>query len=215
MNKNIILIIGTLLIIGTVITLLSKNAKQEVSVVEVQSKTEVNEEDIRTVILAGGCFWCVEADMQKLAGVVDVVSGYSGGQSESPTYQNYTAGGHREVVEVEYDSSVVDLGTVIEYFLKHIDPTDSAGSFGDRGVEYSPAIYYADETEKEIAENSIQDIEKLGVYDKPLSIPVLQREKFWPAEEYHQDYSVKNPVRYKFYRTGSGRDVFLEKYWGI
>lgn len=173
-----------------------------------------DKKDGTSMIVAGGCFWCVESDLEKVPGVAEVVSGYSGGNSANPTYENYAQGGHREVVRIDYDPELVAYRELLEYFLKHIDPTDGEGSFGDRGKQYSPAIYYDNAKEKEIAESVLAEIEKSGVFDKPLDVPVLPREKFWPAEEYHQDYYKKSSLKYFFYRKASGRDSFIEKHWG-
>lgn len=167
-----------------------------------------------TALLANGCFWCVEHDLEKVAGVTSVISGYAGGTAENPTYENYAASGHREVVLVTYDPTLVSYASLVEHIIKHGDPTDSVGSFADRGVEYAPAIYYATEAEKITAETVIAAVEAAAVFDKPLSIVVLPEVPFWPAEEYHQDYGLKNPVRYNFYRNGSGRNDFIKKYWG-
>lgn len=207
--------IGILFLIGlvTLFVFVNENTNNAKIETKTQTKTTLNATENKTIILAGGCFWCVESDLEKLPGVQNVVSGYSGGESISPTYENYTQGGHREVVEVSYDPKLINLADIIDYFLKHFDPTDATGSFGDRGLQYSSAIYYEDETEKLIAQDSLTKLEKLNIFDKPLAVQVLPREKFWPAEEYHQDYSAKNPIRYKFYRDGSGRDAFIKKYW--
>lgn len=170
--------------------------------------------ETRTAMVAGGCFWCVEADLEKLPGVIGVVSGYAGGQSENPTYENYAAGGHREVVEVTYDPKVVTYGEIIEYLIKHIDPTDANGSFHDRGEQYGPAIYFADEEERAAAEAKIKEVDDSGVYGEPLSIKILPASTFYPAEEYHQDYYKKNPLKYGYYRNASGRDDFIKEHWG-
>ena len=170
--------------------------------------------DTKTAILAGGCFWCVEADLEKVPGVTDVVSGYSGGTAENPTYENYAAGGHREVVLVTYDPSAVSLAGLVEYLIKHSDPTDPEGSFYDRGREYAPAVYYETATEKAAAESVIERIDALGIYDKPIAVAVLPRAPFYPAEEYHQDYYRKNYVKYSYYRNASGRDAFIQAHWG-
>ena len=167
-----------------------------------------------TAILAGGCFWCVESDFEKLPGVLDVVSGYSGGTSANPTYKNYAQEGHREVVEVTYDSGKLNFANLVEYLIKHSDATDPAGSFYDRGEQYAPAVYYGNESEKKVTQEVIAEIDKIKVYDKPIALKVLPRVAFYPAEEYHQDYYKKNPLRYQYYRTGSGRDAFIQKYWG-
>lgn len=166
-----------------------------------------------TAIFAGGCFWCVQSDLEKIPEVISVVSGYSGGTSQRPTYENYAAGGHREVVEVTYDPAKTTYRQLVEHLLRHIDPTDAGGSFGDRGEEYSPAIYYANEEEKKIAEEVIAAIDESGRFEEPIAVAVEPHQPFWPAEEYHQDYAKKNSDHYKAYRTGSGRDAFVKKHW--
>jgi peptide methionine sulfoxide reductase msrA/msrB len=168
--------------------------------------------ETRTALFAGGCFWCVEADFEKLSGIVGVVSGYAGGTTENPTYENYAEGGHREVVEVTYDPSKTTYESLVEHIIRYSDPTDATGSFNDRGVQYAPAIYYDIDEEKEIAQKIIAKIDAEGVYEKPITIVVIPRVKFWPAEEYHQDYSKKNPIRYNFYRNNSGRSDFIEQH---
>jgi len=195
----------------------AKNAKAQL---EGRSADKTSEAIVpgqtKTLLVAGGCFWCVEADLEKLPGVVAAVSGYAGGTTVNPNYQNYGAGGHREVVEVTYDPGLVSFEEILIYTLKHIDPTDAAGSFGDRGVYYSPALYYATEAEKEIIDNLIKEIDEKGPYDKNLVVAVEAAPVFYPAEDYHQDYykgSVSS-LKYKYYRSASGRDKFIEKYWG-
>lgn len=166
----------------------------------------------KTILVAGGCFWCVEADFKKLKGVEKVVSGYAGGETEKPTYENYARGGHREVIEVTYNPDVLPLETLFKYLIGHIDPTDALGSFADRGPGYSPAIYFEDDEEREIAEQVIDEIDAAGIYDMPLAVEILPRPVFWPAEEYHQDYAEKNPEHYERYREGSGREAFVRRY---
>lgn len=170
----------------------------------------------RTMLVAGGCFWCVEADLEKLPGVVEVVSGYAGGTTEHPTYENYASGGHREVVEVTYNPDVVSFEEILIYAIKHMDPTDGDGSFGDRGECYSPAFYYETDEERATIDRVIAEVNEHGPYDAPLAIDVAPRPTFWPAEEYHQDYYKKgvSAVKYQFYRTASGRDRFIEEHWG-
>ncbi len=170
--------------------------------------------ETKTAIFGGGCFWCTESDFEKVPGVTDVVSGYSGGTSESPTYENYAVGGHREVVLVTYDPSVVNFAGLVEYLIVHSDPTDGEGSFYDRGAEYAPAVYYETAQEKRDAEQVIARIDNLKVYENPLAVAVLPRSAFYPAEEYHQDYYRKNYVKYSYYRNASGRDAFIESHWG-
>lgn len=168
----------------------------------------------RTALLANGCFWCVEHDLEKVSGVTDVVSGYAGGSTENPTYKNYITGGHREVVLVTYDASKITFANLVEHIIKHGDPTDAHGSFGDRGPQYAPAIYYENNTEKSEAYRVIKAIDDMHVFEKPLPLAVISRVKFWPAEDYHQNYGDTNPIRYTYYRTASGRDNFIKKYWG-
>lgn len=183
-------------------------------------KSNTPEADIpvgsQTMMVAGGCFWCVESDLEKLPGVTEVVSGYAGGSTENPTYSNYSKGGHREVVEVAYDPSRVSFEQILISAMKHMDPTDGAGSFGDRGVYYSPAFYYQTAGEKQIIENLIAEVNEKGPYDKPLAIAVESEPKFYEAEGYHQNYykGTLSSLKYKYYRNASGRDKFIEKYWG-
>lgn len=168
----------------------------------------------KTALLANGCFWCVEHDLEEVFGVIDIVSGYAGGSSENPTYGNYIGGNHREVVLVTYDAQKVSYANLVEHIIKHGDPTDATGSFGDRGTQYAPAIYFENTTEESDARKVITAIDALHVFDKPLPLIVIPRVKFWSAEEYHQDYAQKNPLRYNYYRLASGRDSFIKKYWG-
>ncbi|MCE5334512.1 MAG: peptide-methionine (S)-S-oxide reductase MsrA [Desulfobacteraceae bacterium] len=167
-------------------------------------------------VFAGGCFWCVEADFEKLDGVVEAVSGYTGGTVENPTYEQVSAGGtgHLESVRVIYDPDRISYKELLDFFWKHIDPTDAGGQFVDRGGQYRSAIFYENEEQKKLAEESKRELEKSGHFDKPIATEILAASKFYPAEEYHQNYYSKNPIRYKYYRYGSGRDQFLAKAWG-
>ncbi len=166
-----------------------------------------------SAVLAGGCFWCVETDLEKLPGVIDVISGYSGGRTKNPTYKNYASGGHREVVFVVYDPREITFAGLVEYHIKHIDPTNKAGQFKDIGKQYSPAIYYANPEEKQAAERVIAAIDKLGVYRGKIGVAIEERQAFWPAEDYHQDYHTKNMLKYNVFRFQSGRDAFVAKHW--
>ena len=165
---------------------------------------------------AGGCFWCTEADFEKLPGVVKVISGYTGGQKENPSYGEVSSGatGHVEAVQVYYDPSKVTYAEVLDYFWRHIDPTDGGGQFVDRGSQYRSVIFYHDEEQKRLAEKSKDELNKSGKFKRPIVTEIVPFTKFYEAEEYHQDYYKKNPLRYKFYRSNSGRDQFLEKEWG-
>lgn len=167
-----------------------------------------------TALFAGGCFWCLESDFQHCPGVVEVVSGYTGGRTPFPSYDNYENGGHREAILVYYDPSRVTYDGLIEYLIKHIDPFDQAGSFIDRGKHYSSAIYAANEKEKRAATDVMKAIDELKVFRKTLNVPVLDRGEFYPAEEYHQNFAVAQPAKYSKYRATCGRDPFLVEMWG-
>jgi peptide methionine sulfoxide reductase msrA/msrB len=173
----------------------------------------LNESEYATAYLAGGCFWCVESDLEKIPAVADVISGYMGGTTENPTYENYAEGGHREVVKVLYNPAQTSFNDLVYHLLRHIDPTDNEGSFGDRGIQYAPAIYYQTEEEKMIAEQIVSALNDSGRFSKPIAVPILPASTFYPAEDYHQEYYEKNPLRYKYYRHGSGRDAFIDEYW--
>ncbi len=168
----------------------------------------------RTAVFAGGCFWCMEPPFDRLDGVVATVSGYTGGHSESPTYEEVTGGGtgHFEAVEVTYDPQKTDFGVLLEAYWRNVDPFDDAGQFCDRGDSYRAAIFVAGEDERALAEAGKKERERqLG---RSIVTPVLPRAVFYAAEEYHQDYYRKNPLRYKFYRHRCGRDQRLEEVWG-
>jgi peptide methionine sulfoxide reductase msrA/msrB len=175
----------------------------------------------KTAVFAGGCFWCMEPPFEKLTGVLTVVSGYSGGPTAkaNPTYKEVSAGGtgHLEVVQVSYDPAKVTYEKLLEVFWRQIDPTDPNGQFVDQGESYKSAIFYAGEEERLAAEKSRAEIAKIFAnkkITKPIVTEIRKFEKFYPAEDYHQDYYKVNPIRYKYYRGASGRDDFLEKVWG-
>lgn len=176
--------------------------------------TETSKLEIATV--AGGCFWCVESDMEKLPGVVKAVSGYAGGEEENPSYEQVSSGstGHREAVQVFFDPSVISYREVLDHYWKHFDPTDAGGSFGDRGAQYTSAIFYHDEEQRAIAEASKAALEQSGKLGKPVVTPLIKFSSFFDAEEYHQDYYKKSPARYKTYRYFSGRDRYVKETWG-
>ena len=171
--------------------------------------------DIRTMLVAGGCFWCVEADLEKTPGVLSAVSGYAGGAPDNPTYSNYGSGGHREVVEVTYDANIVSFEDLLIVTMKTTDPTDDDGTFADRGDKYSSAFYYENDEQKTIIDNLIAEVNEFGPYDAPLAIDVEPRPTFWAAEDNHQDYykGTLTQLKYQYYRNASGRNDFIEKYW--
>jgi len=165
---------------------------------------------------AGGCFWCMEPPFEEIDGVTSVISGYTGGKEENPTYEQVSSGttGHAESIEVHYDPARVGYATLLEIYWRQIDPTDPGGQFADRGKQYRTAIFYHDERQRELAEKSRADLEASGRFDRPIVTQIVPAGPFYPAEEYHQDYYKKNPAHYKAYRHGSGREAFLQKVWG-
>jgi peptide-methionine (S)-S-oxide reductase len=167
-----------------------------------------------SAIFAGGCFWCMEPPYDETEGVQATTSGYSGGEQQNPTYEQVSSGTtqHIEVVKIEYDPSKVGYEKLLDIFWRNIDPLDPAGQFCDKGSQYRSAIFYGNEEEKKLAEESKKKIEeKLG---KPVVTEILPEKAFYNAEDYHQDYYKKNPIRYKLYRYGCGRDARLEEVWG-
>ena len=168
-----------------------------------------------TAVLAGGCFWCMESDFEKLDGVSEVVSGFTGGSHPDPTYRGDHSG-HYEAVEITYDPQVVDYAGILDHFWVNVDPFDARGQFCDKGHSYLAAIFVADDAERELAEKSrLQVVEMFP--DQTVVMPILQQSTFYPIkgdEEYHQDYYKKSPLRYKYYRWGCGRDKRLSAIWG-
>jgi len=165
---------------------------------------------------AGGCFWCMEPPFDKLDGVVSTVSGYLGGTEENPTYKEVAAGrtGHAETVQITYDPSRVSYSKLLEVFWMQIDPTTPDRQFVDAGRQYRSAIFYQNEEQQRLAEESKKEMENSGRFGAPIVTEIAPAGVFWPAENYHQDYYMKNPLRYKYYRFGSGRDQYLKKIWG-
>jgi len=165
-----------------------------------------------TMLVAGGCFWCVEADLEKIEGVTEVISGYAGGRNEDPTYKTYDAGGHREVALVEYDPSVISFEKLATIFIRTIDVTDDGGQFCDRGYGYSTAVYYANEREQEILEVVLaKGATEIG---QKIVTPIEARPMFYAAEDYHQDFYKKSRFRYSSYRAACGRDRTVRFVWG-
>ena len=176
----------------------------------------INIDGMARAIFAGGCFWCMEPPFEKLGGVISVTSGYTGGEKKNPTYEEVSAGGtgHAEAVQIVYDPKKVDYETLLEVFWQNIDPTDGGGQFVDRGSQYRSAIFILDDTQKRLAEESKERLARSGRFAAAIVTEIVAATTFYPAEEYHQDYYKKNPVRYKYYRWGSGRDQFLDRIWG-
>ncbi|MGB3388094.1 MAG: peptide-methionine (S)-S-oxide reductase MsrA [Pseudaminobacter sp.] len=166
----------------------------------------------QTAIFAGGCFWCVESDFDSVPGVISTTSGYIGGASENPTYEDHTAAGHREAVRIEFDDARVSYDQLLDAFWHSVDPTDGGGQFCDRGHSYTTAVYAVDLGQLTQAKKSKAAI--AAVLQKPIATEVVAAPAFWPAEDYHQDYYRKNPLRYKYYRYACGRDARVEEVWG-
>lgn len=169
----------------------------------------------RTATFAGGCFWCMEHPFDKIDGVINVVSGYTGGKTDNPTYEQVCSldTGHLEAVHVTYDPEKVSYETLLDVFWRQIDPTDAGGQFADRGSQYTTAIIYHDEDQRVLAELSKKNLENSGRFKRPIATKILPASRFFEAEEYHQDYYKKNPGHYQRYKTGSGRQSFLKMAW--
>ena len=165
---------------------------------------------------AAGCFWCVESDFDKVEGVLETTSGYTGGKTEKPTYHDVGGGGtgHAEALQVTYDPSKVSYQKLLDYYWHHVDLLDGGGQFCDRGDQYRPAIFTHNAEQKKLAEESKTALDKSGKFKQKIAVQIVPASTFTAAEDYHQDYYHKNPVRYKFYRSGCGRDARMEQLWG-
>ena len=173
-------------------------------------------DDLAVATFAGGCFWCVESDFDTVPGVVETISGYTGGTVANPGYKQVSEGGtgHREAVQIRYDSEQVSYERLLHIFWRSVDPTDGGGQFCDRGESYQTAIFAGNEKERRLAEASKEALEQSTVLDEPVVTPIEPAGEFYPAEGYHQDYYTKNPVRYRFYRFSCGRDSRVQQVWG-
>ncbi|UCC55118.1 MAG: peptide-methionine (S)-S-oxide reductase MsrA [Gammaproteobacteria bacterium] len=170
----------------------------------------------RTATFAGGCFWCMEPPFDALDGVISTTSGYIGGHKQNPTYKEVSRGGtgHTEAVQIVYDPGKVSYAELLDVFWHNIDPTDPRGQFCDKGSQYRSEIFYHDEEQKQLASQSKAALTELKPFPGDVVTAITPAAEFYPAEDYHQDYYTKNPVRYKFYRYGCGRDKRLEDLWG-
>lgn len=191
-------------------------AESQQSAQTTQQINKTSADKLSVVTFAGGCFWCVESDFEKIPGVSKVISGFSGGTVVNPTYKQASAGttGHVEAVQVYYDPELIQYNDLLQVFWRQIDPTDNKGQFVDRGDHYRPVIFYHTIEQKQQAEQSKQALQNSGRYDKPIIIEIVAYKNFYAAEDYHQDYYKKSPLRYKYYRYNSGRDQYLVKIWG-
>lgn len=204
----------TSLISAAVVCVWAIMALATINAEQMQPKQFTEGEAVAT--FAGGCFWCIEAGFEKLPGVREAVSGYTGGHVKNPEYKQVSRGstGHTEAVQVFYDPKVISYAQLLDGFWRQFDPTDGTGSFVDRGLQYRPGIFYNNAEEKALAEKAIKQLTASGRYEKPIVVEVASLGIFYVAEDYHQDYYKRNPVRYKYYRYRSGRDQYIEKVWG-
>ena len=170
----------------------------------------------RSAVFAGGCFWCTESDFEKLDGVISATSGYIGGDLKNPTYKQVSSGGsgHTEAVEVVFDDKTISYAELVTYFWTTIDPTDGDGQFCDRGQQYRSEIFYRNQQQRKIAEESKRALAASGLLKQPIVTVITAAKTFYKAEDYHQDYYLKNPLRYNYYRWGCGRDKRLADLWG-
>ena len=173
-------------------------------------------DDYEKATFSAGCFWCIEYPFEQLDGVKEVISGYTGGKKENPTYKEVASGqtGYIESVQIIYDPEIITYNELLEVYWTQFDPTDAGGSFVDRGYQYTSAIFYHNENQKQLAEKSKRKLDESKTFDKPVITPIHAAQKFYPAEDYHQDFYKKNPNHYKRYRKGSGRDQFINEIWG-
>jgi peptide methionine sulfoxide reductase msrA/msrB len=207
-RPTIVLIIVCLAIVSLSMLMLSRKMSSINAKDVVPMKSE-------KALFAGGCFWCMEAALKELPGVIRVVSGYTGGTKAKPTYGEVSSGatGHFEAVEVTFDPDRISYEQVVNEFWRHIDPTDGGGQFADRGSQYMTAIFYLNDGQKKIAEESKMSLEKSGIFHSPIATKILKAAAFYPAEAYHQDFYEKEPLRYKIYSEGSGREQFIKEHW--
>ncbi|MBW1913708.1 MAG: peptide-methionine (S)-S-oxide reductase MsrA [Deltaproteobacteria bacterium] len=206
MKKNIIFYLMVMLLIGGCMDNKTSSGKETKA---------VSETTLELAIFAGGCFWCMEQPFETLEGVESVISGYIGGEKKNPTYKKVNSGdtGHREAIEISFDSQKLSYEKLLDTFWKQINPTDSGGQFADRGFQYTTGIFYLNDEQKEIAEKSRNGLERSGKFEIPIVTEIIKATEFYPAEDYHQDYYKTNPTRYKTYKKYSGREQYLKKVW--
>ncbi len=183
---------------------------------ENEDKPMTDSKNLAKATFAGGCFWCMEPPFDKLDGVISSTSGYIGGHKKDPTYEQVSSGttGHAEAVEIVYDPKKVTYEQLLAVFWRNIDPTTANRQFCDVGSQYRTGVFYHDEEQKRLAERSKRELDESGKLPSPVVTEITEAGEFYPAEDYHQDYYKKNPIRYKYYRFGCGRDKRLEQLWG-
>jgi peptide methionine sulfoxide reductase msrA/msrB len=219
--KVIVVLLGFLLIAGCTAVVDEEQMKEQEHTLEEESRVleeshmKAEEGEIKEAIFAGGCFWCMEAAFEEEEGVVEAISGYTGGEESAASYKEVSSGstGHYEAVIIRYDSARVSYARLVDLFWRQIDPTDDGGQFADRGSQYKTAIFYLDEEQKAVAEASKKALEESGKFDMPIVTEILPASEFFEAEEYHQDYYKKRTAHYEAYAAGSGRKGFTEQTW--
>jgi methionine-S-sulfoxide reductase len=171
---------------------------------------------LEAATFASGCFWCTESDFDKVEGVVETISGYMGGKTKSPTYESVSAGGtgHQEVLQVKFDPAKVSYKTLLDYYWRHTDILDGGGQFCDRGDQYRPVIFAHTPEQRRLAEEGKAELEKSGRFSKPIAVEIKDASTFTAAEDYHQNYYKKNPLKYRYYRWACGRDARIKELWG-
>lgn len=196
--------------------LLTASCQQLNDSMQAPNKPPVSKENLDTVIFAGGCFWCTESDFDKLPGVVSTTSGYIGGNVANPTYKQVVAGktGHVEAVKIQFDKTTTSFSELLSAYWPTIDPLSESGQFCDIGPPYRSVIFYLNSEQKELAEASKEALGASGRFDQPITTEILPATTFYEAEDYHQDYYLKNPLRYAYYRKNCGRDERLQTLWG-
>ena len=210
-----LLMVAVALIITTKPVSANKDSNVETKQVGSEQVVE-NTKNIDSIIVGGGCFWCVESDFEPIEGVIQAISGYINGNTENPTYQQVSrqVTGHYEAVKIEFDTNVISAQELLDYFWKTIDPTDAGGQFCDRGSPYKTGLFYQNQKQKDIFNASLTKVKQTKPFSADIVTPVLEAQKFYTAEEYHQDYYLKNPLRYKLYRGSCRRDKTVERLWG-
>jgi peptide methionine sulfoxide reductase msrA/msrB len=205
---KVILILSILLILG------ASMHNQDIN--DNEGTVFSKDKNYQTATFAGGCFWCMEPPFEQLEGVVNVTAGYTGGKVENPTYEEVSSGetGHVEAVQIIYNSSIITYEELLDVYWKQIDPTDRRGQFADRGSQYRTAIFYHNEEQGRIAEESKKRLKDSGKFDKQIVTRILKASKFYKAEDYHQNYYINCPLRYNAYKKGSGREEFIKEKWG-
>ena len=203
-------VISTLIILALLFYLFMINSSGH-------NKTEIRDElkEFEKASFAGGCFWCIESAFAEFDGVKLAISGYMGGESENPSYEDVSSGnsGHIEIVQLFFDPEEISYEALVDHYFRQIDPTDDAGQFADRGSQYKPVIFYHNNEQKAIVEDHIKMLDSEKIFDKAIKVTVEPASEFYPAEEYHQDYYKKNSLHYQIYKNGSGRTAFIDSVW--